>query len=109
MTTTFPTLKEQQKAGLWATLALKEATQMLDAITAWDALTPAEKAREYADHFNPDCAPSRFYEVPGFEPVGCVQCDDDVFPDYREDPEGLCPFGADHMLWTHGLSDRAAA
>lgn len=101
MTTTIPTLKEQQALGLQATLILREAADMMNLIAEWDGLRYSEKLAE-----SDKGSASRFFHVPGFELAWCGACVSDVLLDYSEYPEGqcmVCEATAD------GLSDRAAA
>lgn len=94
----------QMARGKRAAADLQAAENMMARMAAWDLLREQEKVAEYAKGHQ-----SRYADVPGFEPVHCVQCQLDIFPDFTKDPEGLCPFGSDHLLWSHGLSDQAAA
>lgn len=101
MTTTIPTLKEQQQLGLQATLILREAQDMMNLIAEWDALRYSQKLAE-----SDKGSASRFFHVPGFELVWCGACVSDVLLDYRDDPEGACMV-CEAVADT--LSDRAAA
>jgi hypothetical protein len=90
--------------GQRAAADIRDGENLMRRMAAWDLLNAHEKGREYAKGSS-----SRYADIPGFEPVHCVQCSLDVHPDFTGDPEGLCPVDAGHTLWSHGLSDQAAA
>lgn len=100
-------LPEQVVAGQYAAAELRAANNMIALIAQWDSLPADRKSAEWDKHQSRQ-TPSRFSEVPGFDPVGCVDCQDDVFPDFREDPDGACPIDAGHTLFTV-REERAAA
>ena len=104
---TMAPLFEQVVAGQYAASELREARTMIALIEQWDSLPAAQKSAEWDKHQSPQ-TPSRFAEVPGFDPVFCLSCQNDVFPDFREDPDGECPVDAGHQLFTI-RQERAAA
>ncbi len=86
------TLTEQDERGIYAREALQDADIMQAALRAWDELRHSEKLAESEKGTR-----SRFFFVPGFQPRWCGYCLEDVFPDYREDPEGFCPIGQHYL------------
>ena len=85
-------LAAQIASGQYAASELREAENMMSLLAQWDSLRPSEKARE-----SDKGSASRFAFVPGFQPAWCGVCLEEVFPDYRDDPDGHCPTG-DHYI-----------
>lgn len=102
--TTIEPLTHQIAHGQYAAQEVRAAENMMSLIAQWDNLTGDEKNAEWEKQ-----GKSRFFEVPGFEPVFCHDCGHDVFVDFREYPEGECPFGTEHDIWSAPLPDRIAA
>lgn len=100
-------LTAQVAHGQYAASELREAANMISLIAQWDLLRPSEKAFQFAQD-SPE-NPSRFRDVPGFEPEFCTGCQDDVFADYRNDLRGECPVNPAHVLFASSVSDQAAA
>ncbi|MBT2484810.1 MULTISPECIES: hypothetical protein [unclassified Microbacterium] len=96
-------LNLQVARGQRAAADLRDAENMMRRMAAWDQLLAQEKAAEYEKGKE-----SRYADLPDFAPVFCVDCRDDVFPDFTKEPDGACPFDINHVLGTHAL-DRAAA
>ncbi|MFT4258014.1 hypothetical protein [Microbacterium sp.] len=100
--TRFDSLTDQVMHGIYARDALRDSENMMARIAQWDTLRPAEKWAEFDKGSS-----SRFFDVPGFTPAWCDSCKSEVHPDYRNDPEGECPFC--HTWLSNNVPDRAAA
>lgn len=77
--------EEQRIHGIYAADVLRDAENMMTRIAQWDLLSADEREREFRKG-----TASRFFEVPGFQPRMCHNCNYEQWFDYREDPEGAC-------------------
>jgi hypothetical protein len=78
-------LDAQRVHGIYAASELREAENMMRRIAQWDTFDAMTKEHEFAKGTE-----SKFFEVPGFQPRWCHNCNRDEWFDYREDPEGAC-------------------